>query len=113
MGCKVVNLEAGMPSVQTAHVLLNQALISARANRIKAIKFIHGYGSSGRGGAIKQDVHRTLLEKKRAGIIKEFVKGEDFDPFHSTARKVLELCPELNRDSDYNRGNDGITIVVF
>lgn len=110
---KVINLEAGMPTVMQAKSRLNQELMSARAYRCKAVKLIHGYGSSGKGGAIKQEVHRTLSEKKRTGAIKEFVKGEDFTPFSSTGRRAVDLCPELAKDKDYSRGNDGITIVLF
>ena len=54
------------------------ALRSAKANRVKVLKLIHGYGSSGRGGAIRADVLAQLARKKRAGQIQEFVRGEIF-----------------------------------
>ena len=109
MECQVVNLEAGMPTVDVARTHLNMALRSAKANRVKVLKLIHGYGSSGRGGAIRADVLAQLARKKRA----EFVRGEDFSPFDSRARAMVAVCPSLSRDVDYSRANHGITMVLL
>ena len=102
-----------MPTAEAARSRLSQELISARARGVKALKIIHGYGSSGKGGAIKREVHNLLNQKKRSGMIREYVAGEDFSPFGAAARRAIELYPQLSRDSDYSRGNDGVTIVVF
>ena len=108
----VVNLEAGMPTVMTAKSLLSQALRTAHANRTHLLKLIHGYGSSGKGGAIRSAVRRELVERKRAGQIVAFIPGEDFSPFNEDARMALSRYPELSKDRDYSRQNHGITIVV-
>lgn len=113
MNIEIVNLEQGMPTVEAARIKLEEALRSARSRRVQALKVIHGYGSSGRGGAIRRDVQRLLAEKKRAGRIREFVPGERFSPFDPAARSMLGRCPALSRDPDYSRGNDGITIVLL
>lgn len=109
----VVNLEQGLPTVETARIRLDQALRTAKARRCDVLKIIHGYGSSGRGGAIKRDVQIFLAEKKRSGYLWQFVPGERFSPFDSAARAMLDACPALSRDSDYSRGNDGITVVLL
>lgn len=109
----VINLEQGMPTVQTAHQKLDQALQTAKVRRVTVLKVIHGYGSSGRGGAIKRDVQLFLADKKRGGTIREFVPGERFSPFDAAARAMLAVCPGLAKDHDYSRGNDGITIVLL
>ena len=70
MECQIVNLEAGMPTVDMARTHLNMTLRSAKANRVKVLKLIHGYGSSGKGGAIRADVLAQLAQKKRSGQIK-------------------------------------------
>lgn len=110
---RTVNLEAGRPSAAQAVARLNQALASARASGTKAIKLIHGYGSSGKGGVIRVEVLRILAEKKRDGLIRDFVPGEDFSPFSPAGRKALAIMPELSREQDYSRSNKGITIVLF
>ena len=89
MSGKTVNLEEGMPSVETARRRLSQELASGRANRLSYLKIIHGYGSSGRGGAIKRETHRFLAEKKRAGAIRDYLPGEDFSPFGEAARRAV------------------------
>lgn len=113
MKVQTVNLERGMPTVAFAHSHLNQALRTAKASGYIAVKFIHGYGSSGRGGAIKRDVHSTLREKQSAGAIKVFCPGEDFSAFDARARQIIDVCPELIRDIDYGRTNHGITVVLL
>lgn len=108
----VVNLEAGMPTVTTAKSLLSQAVRTAGANGTHLLKLIHGYGSSGKGGAIRSAARRELAEYKRMGQIKAFIPGEDFSPFNEDARSALSRWPELAKDRDYSRQNHGITIVV-
>ena len=110
---RTVNLELGKPTVEQAVVKLNQALFSAKASGTKIIKLIHGYGSSGKGGAIRQGILRELENKKAEGIIKEYVPGDAFSPFSPAGRKALAAMPELSRDRDYSRGNLGITLVLF
>lgn len=113
MALSIINLEAGMPTVEKARLKLDQELRSARSRRTAAVKIIHGYGSSGKGGAIKREVQAFLTGKMRAGQIKAFVPGERFSPFFAEARQMLDRCPELARDRDYTRGNDGVTIVLL
>lgn len=109
----VVNLERGMPTVQSAMSQLSQSLASARARRTSTVKFIHGYGSSGKGGAIRSAVQRELAVRKQNGQIKDFVIGEEFSPFYEKGRRVIDLQPELRKDEDYGRTNHGITIVIL
>ena len=96
-----------------ARIRLEQALRTAKARRVPVLKIIHGYGSGGKGGAIRQDARQLLEAKKRSGEIRGFVGGEDFSPFSAEARKILDLFPELSKDHDFSRGNDGITIVLL
>lgn len=113
MNCYIINLEDGMPTVEAARIRLDQALRTAKSRRYDTMKIIHGYGSSGKGGAIKQDVQRLLAEKKRIKAIRGYVKGECFTPFDPSARGLLDKCPDLAKDRDYSRGNDGVTIVLL
>jgi len=102
-----------MPTVETARIRLDQALRTAKLQREKCVKIIHGYGSSGKGGAIKRDVLAELARRRSGKQIKAFVPGEKFTPFDASARQILNACPELGRDKDYSRGNYGITIVLL
>ena len=113
MICKTVNLERNMPLASAAVTRLGQELSAARFQHCKALKIIHGYGSSGTGGAIKQACLKVCAERKRSGKIRHYVKGEDFTPFTADGRKAIELCPQLANDCDYGRENDGVTIILL
>jgi len=113
MSCYIINLEAGMPTVDIARKRLINGLLTARMTGAKSAKIIHGYGSSGKGGAIKRDTHSFLSKKLTEGTIKGYIKGEDFSPFSENSRRITGFLPELKQDSDYDRGNDGITIVLL
>ena len=76
MECQIVNLEAGMPTVDMARTHLNMTLRSAKANRVKVLKLIHGYGSSGKGGAIRADVLAQLAQKKQASCRTETQRSD-------------------------------------
>ena len=109
----IVNLEDGMPTLDQAQRQLGTELARARAVGAKAVKLIHGYGSSGVGGKLRIGVRQVLAAKKRQRTIKLFVSGEDWDIFHADSRQLLEQCPDLSRDRDLGRGNPGITIVLL
>lgn len=109
----VINLESGMPSCEGAMIQLRQSLVTARARGVKVLKLVHGYGSSGRGGAIRNAVRGELSRRKQSGQIKDFISGEEFSPFYENARRAVDAAPELRRDLDYARTNQGITIVVL
>ncbi|MBZ5628422.1 MAG: Smr/MutS family protein [Acidobacteriia bacterium] len=110
---KVVNLERGMPTVPLALSLLNDALRMARDEGYAAVKIIHGYGSSGEGGAIRTAMQAELMQRVRAGEIRAFVAGEDWRISDERAWALLQAHPELKQDSDLGRGNKGISIVVL
>lgn len=110
---RIINLEIDMATVAVARSRLLQQLQFSKMHGEKALKIIHGYGSTGKGGAIKLDVQRVLEQKRRSNAIKGYVKGEDFSPFCEECRRLTSILPELKRDRDYAQGNDGITIVVL
>ncbi|MEG0899382.1 MAG: Smr/MutS family protein [Oscillospiraceae bacterium] len=113
MSCKVINLEVGLPTVEQAKSRLERELKSAKTSGIEAVKIIHGYGSTGKGGVIKPQIYKVLSQKKKNGEIKAVIKGEDFSPFDEESRKAMRSCPSLSKDTDMSKTNHGITIVVL
>lgn len=110
---RTVNLEQGRPDRHTARQLLLGSLRSAKALGHREVKFIHGYGSHGVGGAIRREVRAALADLRDRGEILAFLPGEEFDPFHPACRELISRRWELTRDPDYCRGNGGITIVIL
>src|SRR5208283_5209754 len=49
-GMKTLNIEAGMPTVEEARQILLAELKQAKQRGVAAVKIIHGYGSTGKGG---------------------------------------------------------------
>jgi len=108
-----INLEDGMPTVEQAQRRLTGELGRARGSGAKAVKLIHGYGSTGVGGKLRIGIRQFLGAKKRQNTIKAFVSGEEWDIFNEESRRLLEACPDLSRDRDLGRGNPGITLVLL
>lgn len=109
----LINLESGMPTLEQAQQRLVGELGRARASGAKAVKLIHGYGSSGVGGKLRIGIRQFLGTKKRRNTIKTFVAGEEWDIFDEESRRMIEACPDLARDRDLGRGNPGITMVLL
>ena len=59
-GYKTVNIEQGMPLVEQAIRRMTYEISSAKAQKYRAVKLIHGYGSSGTGGRIRVEGRKYL-----------------------------------------------------
>lgn len=110
---RLVNLEKGMPSVEQALRQLEGALNSARLQGIRVLSLIHGYGSSGCGGAIRRAVRERLSLLQRQGRVESVIGGEDFEGRSARGRHLLRRYPFLRRHRDLNRANPGITVVLL
>jgi len=108
-----VNIKSGMPTVDEAIRKITYNIKTAAPLGVSAIKLIHGYGSTGKGGGIRTESRQYLERQKSRGKIKDFIAGEDFSIFDEKTRKAFAVCDELRRDSDLERHNNGITIVIL
>ncbi|HVO59854.1 MAG TPA: Smr/MutS family protein [Terriglobales bacterium] len=109
----IVNLEEGFPTRDEALRRLEAALARARQHKIRVLKIIHGYGSSGVGGILRPVVRNFLRQAKERGEIKLFVNGEGFSRFDSRSKKLIGRAAELLLDRDLGRGNRGVTFVLL
>lgn len=110
---KVVNLEAGRPFVEAALRKLALELANGRQQNLRVLTVIHGYGSSGKGGAIKVECRKVLEYLKGNGEINTFIAGEDFRQRSGPTRDLLRRFPFLADNVHLNKGNPGITLVVL
>lgn len=106
-------IKDGMPTVEEARAKLITAVRDAPRKGFKAMKLVHGYGSSGTGGKLKNALRASLRKRRKEGKIAGFVGGEKWHVSETDAQNLLALCPQLERDGDLNMFNEGITIVVF
>src|SRR5262249_3045690 len=110
---KVVNLEEGMPTVAEARLRMEYEINNARKAGYRAVKLVHGYGSSGAGGALRNELQRDLRQAALNGNIRAFIAGEDGRVSKEITWELLKQCPEWKQASDLGRGNQGISIVFF
>jgi hypothetical protein len=110
---KVVNLEEGMPRVEEARLRMQHELHKSREQGAKAVKLVHGYGSSGVGGALRNELQKELRRLAAEGSVRGFIAGEDWRISDEATWELLKRYPEWKQDSDLGKGNKGISIVVF
>jgi len=110
---KTVNLEQGRPVLERALQKLKDAIEDAAKNNVQVLTLIHGYGSSGKGGRIRLECRKNLDYMKSNGRIHDYIAGEDFSRKFGPAKMLLQRYPQLSRDSNFNKGNRGITLVMM
>jgi hypothetical protein len=110
---KIVNLEAGMPSVPQARSRLSSELRVAQQSGVRVLKLVHGYGSSGVGGDLRIALQSTLRQMAQAKEIRDCIYGENWRTSDERSWELLKLMPELKSDRDLGKGNRGITLVVL
>ena len=108
---RTFNVEAGLPSLEQARKLVIEEIRKAKGSGIMVLKVIHGYGSSGKGGALCRGLRKSFGLRKKEGAIRDFIPGEDFSIFDDRVLALLERVPELRGDPDLNETNEGVTVV--
>ena len=110
---KVIDLEKGMPTVEQARLRMQYELQSARKDGYTAVKFIHGYGSSGAGGALRIELQKELYQAVQNGAIQAFIAGENWRRSDEKTWELLMRFPEWKKDSDLGKKNQGISLVIL
>ncbi len=89
--------------------MLDDALRQMRGTSARRIlKIVHGYGSSGKGGSLKETA-RNWCYRQRARV-RAVLPGEDATPFDPGAQEIASACG-VTVGSDLGPPNDGMTIV--
>ena len=102
-----------MPTVAQALSRLQLEVRLAKRQRVRVLKIIHGFGSTGKGGKIRVAVRRELETMQRRGQIAFFIPGEKLTIFEADTRRLLQLCPAFRKDHDIDRHNNGVSVVVL
>src|SRR5213594_2572299 len=92
------NVEAGLPTLDDARRLVIGEIKRARREGVKVLKVIHGYGSSGKGGALCVGLRKSFGLRKKEGVIRDFIAGEEFSIFNENTLNLLEAVPKLRAD---------------
>src|SRR5882724_3772158 len=94
---RTFNVEAGLPTLDEARRLVIAEIKRAKRDGAKVLKVIHGYGSSGTGGKLCVGLRKSFGLRKKEGVIKDFIPGEDFSIFNETVLKLLEAVAGVAR----------------
>jgi len=108
---RVINLELGLPTVDEARRRLLAQIQAARRDKVRLLKVIHGWGSSGQGGTLGPAIRKSLRLRLKEGTAVRIVPGERFSTDTLEGRELLRRYPSLRSDCDLNRANPGITWV--
>ena len=108
-----VNLEAGRPAAADAVKRLTFELHNTRRLGVPALKVIHGYGSTGKGGRIRTEARSYLDRLQKRGELKLVIPGERFSIFDADTRAAFLADDGLRSDRDLDRHNNGVTFIVL
>lgn len=107
------NLKQDLPTVEEARQRLIEGLARMAEQGVTLVRVVHGYGSTGVGGAIRKALPPTFRRLQRDGVIRFSIPGEDWKVGHHLADQLVREHPDLRRDPDHGAGNRGITIVAM
>ena len=108
---KLINIKEHMPNSDYAIHLLDEAIHDNKVMGEHVIIVVHGYGSHGVGGVIKNSVMQHLQKLRKEGKIINFVQGEHWGDSNDLKNQLCTLYPELILSSQLYNQNSGVTVV--
>lgn len=112
-GVKVCNVERGMPTVDEACALVERHLADAARLHERAVAFIHGYGSTGKGGKLRPALRAFLQRNRRRLGIAAIHAGEDLAPGSEERQELIMRYPQAKAWLKSCPPNQGITLVLL
>jgi len=107
------SIKDGQPFVADAEQRLRREVDTAHTSGARVLTVIHGYGSTGQGGAIRDAARQLLRGLETTRTIQGSVHGEDFGPATSEGASLARQFPRLREHRDWGNGNPGITLVIL
>jgi hypothetical protein len=108
---RTLNVEAALPTLDEARRRVIDEIRKAKREGVRVMKIIHGYGSSGKGGTLCVGLRKSFTLRKKEGIIREYIAGEDFSIFDGRTMSLLEAVPAMRGDRDLDATNEGVTVL--
>lgn len=110
---RVINIKEGNPNVDYALFLIDEEIKYSKATGNRVIVIIHGYGSHGRGGAIKQGVKEYLPKLKKLGIIETYVFGENWGNINADVKEIEKISPDIILSENLSSINSGVSVILI
>lgn len=112
MKYKTINIKENNPTVELALAKLEIEIEIAHFEGCEIMRIIHGYGSNGVGGEIKKSLIPYLVQAKRKGLIKDFIKGEEWATSEKI-KNVIDKFKEIYLDIELLSSNPGMTVILL
>jgi len=110
---RTVNIKEDNPNVDYAMFLLDDEIRYSKGVGNRVILVIHGHGSHGQGGLIRQEIRRYLPELKKKGVITDYVFGDNWGDLNESKKRICEIAPELIINSNVRNINAGVSVVLI
>ena len=107
--CTEINIKENMPIACDALENLKGYIKIKKLLGVRCLVVIHGYGSSGKGGAICKSVRSYLKSQEKNKKLKSVIFGEDFDIYNKNSIALNSKYKELK--IYFCQCNHGVTIV--
>ena len=107
-----LDIEAGLPTVEEALRRLAAQLDRARADGVRVVRVIHGWGSNtGGGGRIRTAARQWLQGQREQRRIRLMLLGDHYTHTSPEGRDFIRRHPALRSSERTDRENPGITFV--
>lgn len=111
---KVLNVEGeSLTCAEAISRVLTELEVLSIAKITKVLEVVHGYGSSGKGGSIKKELHLLLPNLVKQNKILDFVAGEKFSTQNKKYQVFTRVYPELILDANLKNLNPGVTVIFL
>ena len=110
---RVVNLKKDNQNADYALFLIDEEIRYSKATGNRVILIIHGYGSHGQGGVIKNEVKKYLPKLKKANVIEDYVFGENWGNLNPTKSLIESIEPETILNQNLSQINSGVSVILI
>lgn len=110
---RTVNVKAGMPRVSEARDRVLDEIKRGKEARVQLLKIIHGHGSTGVGGSIRNEVRRIARRLEKEGTIKGYCPGEELGTGSARSKQLVDSNPQFRKNRAFRTRNPGITYVLL
>lgn len=110
---RVVNIKEDNPNSDYAMYLLDMEIKYSKAVGNRVIVAIHGYGSHGVGGAIKEAIKAYLPKLKKNKTITDYVFGENWGDTNETKNLICRIAPDAIVNEHLGSPNAGVSIILL
>jgi hypothetical protein len=110
----IFDLELGAPLVEEAIAKFEKYLEVASNAGFKTMLVIHGYGSSGKGGEIRETLRDNLEHNFYSDRVVDYYLGEDLKEGNEPYTQLLKRRPSLQKQkTQFKNSNAGVTLLLL